>query len=82
MVRSVLVVGKLYNTPQPYSTELAYEDHGWVSRYAWTRDYHLTMKERLSAVANTIHAATGCEYKVCVDTAPLLERRAQSIHRA
>ena len=72
--RSVLVVGKLYNTDVPYSTQLEYGDQGWVSRYAWTRDYHLTMKERLNAVASRIQAATGCEFKVCVDTAPLLER--------
>ena len=72
--RSVLVVGKLYNSGEPYSTEQEYGDRGWISRYAWMRDYHLTMKERLLAVAVQIQQQTGCEFKVCVDTAPLLER--------
>ena len=72
--KSVLVVGKLYNTAEPYSTAAENTDNGWISRYAWSRDYHLTMKERLTVLAQRIIADTPCEYKVCVDTAPLQER--------
>ena len=72
--KSVLVVGKLYNTAEPYSNTVDMAGRGWISRYAWTGDYHLTMKKRLTALAETLAASTGCDYKVCVDTAPLLER--------
>lgn len=72
--KSVLVVGKLYNTAEPYSMAVNLEGRGWISRYAWTGDYHLTMKRSLTALAETVSASTGCDYKVCVDTAPLLER--------
>lgn len=38
--RSVIVVGKLYNTAKPYSTGIGDSGRGWISRYAWGRDYH------------------------------------------
>ncbi len=33
--RSIICVGKLYNRPEPRSTELNDAAVGWVSRYAW-----------------------------------------------
>lgn len=72
--KSVLVVGKLYNTEDPYSVDADLEGKGWISRYAWSNDYHTSMKQRLTSVAEKIASVTSCEYKVCVDTAPLLER--------
>jgi epoxyqueuosine reductase len=47
-------------------------ERGWISRYAWGEDYHDVMRrglERLAAKLGPDH-----EYKICVDTAPLLER--------
>ncbi len=35
--RSILCVGKLYNGPEPRSTEMQQAELGWVSRYAWAR---------------------------------------------
>ena len=72
--KSVLVVGKLYNTEEPYSNAIDMDGRGWISRYAWTQDYHLTMKQSLTALAEAVASSTSCDYKVCVDTAPLLER--------
>ena len=72
--KSVLVVGKLYNTDDPYSTDQDMDRKGWISRYAWSNDYHTSMKQQLTSVAEKIVAVTNCDYKVCVDTAPLLER--------
>ncbi len=72
--KSVLVVGKLYNTQEPYATDQELDGKGWISRYAWSNDYHVSMKHQLTSVAQKVSAATNCEYKVCVDTAPLLER--------
>jgi epoxyqueuosine reductase len=74
--RSVVCVGKLYNTPLPYSTNVADESLAWISRYAWGDDYHETVRrglERLDAILRE-RAAASYESKICVDTAPLLER--------
>jgi epoxyqueuosine reductase len=74
--RSVICVGKLYNTAAPYSTQLEDPARGWISRYAWAKDYHDVMREGLERLARRLRDLTGTafEYKVCVDTAPLLER--------
>jgi epoxyqueuosine reductase len=74
--RSVICVGRLYNTPWPYSTRFSDEERGWISRYAWGSDYHDEMRrglERLDAALRE-RAGAGYQSKICVDTAPLLER--------
>lgn len=74
--RSAICVGKLYNTPLPYSTEIDVGALAWISRYAWGGDYHDTVRrglERLDAMLRE-RAAGAYESKLCVDTAPLLER--------
>lgn len=70
--RSIICVGKLYNGPEPRSTELSDESVGWVSRYAWGADYHDVVRRGLEALVENL--GTGHECKICVDTAPLLER--------
>ncbi|MDA0206532.1 MAG: tRNA epoxyqueuosine(34) reductase QueG [Acidobacteria bacterium] len=73
--RSVICVGQVYNAPYRYSTEADEPEKGWVARYAWGRDYHDTMKNRLHGLARTLRDEAGdFEYKVCVDTSPILER--------
>ncbi len=74
--RSVICVGLVYNTPEPYSTEFDSGDEGWISRYAWGKDYHVVLKERLHSLAEWIRSQYGRDVrcKVCVDTSPLLER--------
>jgi len=74
--RSILCVGKLYNGPQPYSTQFAGEDLAWISRYAWGEDYHQVLRRGLTRVVEGLRAAWPgpFEFKICVDTAPLLER--------
>jgi epoxyqueuosine reductase len=74
--RSILCVGKLYNTPPPYSTEGIAPDRGWISRYAWGTDYHELMREALERLVKQIAELHGepSEWKICVDTAPLMER--------
>jgi epoxyqueuosine reductase len=70
--RSIVCLGKLYNTPQPYSAAFDLSERGWISRYAWGDDYHDVLRrdlERLVKLFPPDH-----EYKICVDTAPLLER--------
>ena len=70
--QSIICVGKLYNGPQPYSTEFTSTDLGWISRYAWGDDYHDVLRRDLQRLAESLGAEH--EYKICVDTAPLLER--------
>ena len=66
--RSVICVGKRYNTDHEPRTGAK------ISRYAVSRDYHDVLREDLDRVAARLLAIEPFEYKICVDTAPLLER--------
>jgi epoxyqueuosine reductase len=49
--RSVIVCAINYNTAHPYSTQVQDSQHGWISRYAWSReDYHEAVMRRLRVV--------------------------------
>jgi epoxyqueuosine reductase len=74
--RSVICVGKLYNTPWPRTTAFRAEDRAWISRYAWGEDYHDHMRCGLQRFAARLREAAGDDFdsRICVDTAPLLER--------
>ncbi|MGI9074526.1 MAG: tRNA epoxyqueuosine(34) reductase QueG [Bryobacteraceae bacterium] len=74
--RSIVCVGKLYNTSHPHSTDLADSDRGWISRYAWGTDYHDVMRKALELLVVRIAELhpEPFDWKICVDTAPLLER--------
>jgi len=66
--RSIICVGKLYNTA-PEVKDPA------ISRYAWgSRDYHDVLREGLQQLVKRLLAIEQFEWKICVDTAPLLER--------
>ena len=69
--RSIVCVGKLYNGPEPYSTRFNSAERGWISRYAWGDDYHDVMRAGLEKLAGML---SDHEWRICVDTAPLLER--------
>jgi epoxyqueuosine reductase len=76
--RSVVVCALNYNTAQPYSTEFADSDRGWISRYAWGReDYHDSVMRRLRQVETTLRNAAGdmdLVTRCYVDTGPIVER--------
>jgi len=74
--QSVISVGKLYNTAQPYTSDIDDPERGWISRYAWGLDYHDVLRNGLRALLDRIAETHGApfEWKICVDTAPLLER--------
>ena len=74
--RSILCVGKLYQTPWPHSTRFRDTERGWISRYAWGEDYHAVMRQALEQLDARLRAEQGSGYtsRICVDTAPLLER--------
>lgn len=74
--RSIVCVGKLYNTPRPHSTEFKDLDRGWISRYAWGADYHDLLRPPLEQLVARIAESHGEAFdsKICIDSAPLLER--------
>jgi epoxyqueuosine reductase len=74
--QTVLCVGKLYNSPYPYSTRFSVNDRAWISRYAWGEDYHDYLRDGLERVLDKLKDAhpEPFEARICVDTAPLLER--------
>ncbi|WP_417516545.1 tRNA epoxyqueuosine(34) reductase QueG [Minwuia sp.] len=47
---------------------------GAVSAYAARRDYHDVVKKRLKTVGRWLVSETGCDIKVFVDTAPVMEK--------
>ena len=74
--RSLICAGKLYQTPWPHSTRFTDSERGWISRYAWGEDYHTVLRRALEQLDLRLRAEAGSEYqsRICVDTAPLLER--------
>jgi epoxyqueuosine reductase len=74
--RSIVCVGRLYNTPWPYSTRYSDPELGWISRYAWGEDYHAAVRRGLERLDGMLRerAGPGFESRISVDTAPLLER--------
>ncbi len=73
-VRSVIMVGLNYGPLQNPLKSLAYKDRGIISVYAQGRDYHDIIKGRLKQIAGLLHARSGKDVKVFVDTAPLMEK--------
>ncbi|MBI4902616.1 MAG: tRNA epoxyqueuosine(34) reductase QueG [Acidobacteria bacterium] len=71
--RSILVVGKVYNAPRARG-ERPPEELAWISRYAWGDDYHIWMRQRLQRMVGRLLEVEPFDYRICVDTAPLLER--------
>ncbi len=73
--KSVICVGRIYNTPLPYSTEFHENERAWIARYAWGDDYHDVMRRGLEQLDGMLRERAGpYESRICVDTAPLLER--------
>jgi len=74
--RSVICVGKLYNAPRPYSTRFDSAELAWIARYAWSDDYHRTLRTGLRHLEARLREIAGEPFdaRIAVDTAPLLER--------
>lgn len=72
--RSIVCVGLLYNTPLPYSAHRTAQELWWISRYAWGEDYHEVMRGKMRDLVGRMLALASFEWKICVDTSPLLER--------
>jgi epoxyqueuosine reductase len=64
-----------YRSSLPESSSFPPDGRVWISRYAWGRDYHRVMKNRLLRLGRWLEGTRpGCGWRAVVDTAPLLER--------
>jgi len=73
--RSVIMLGTVYNTDRPYSTECPGPSHAAVARYAWGDDYHTVIEERMRRLVEQLQSAIGAfEHRAYVDTGPVQER--------
>ena len=72
--RSAIALGMSY-APDHDPLELADDGSaGRISVYAQGRDYHDTVKKALKALGRWLAGQAGCELKVFVDTAPVMEK--------
>ncbi len=72
--KSAIVVGHNYAPDHNPMENLADPHLGNISVYARNKDYHDVIKKKLKALARHIAETHGCEVKVFVDTAPLMEK--------
>ena len=74
-VQSIVCVGKIYNTPVD-SARRDDPSQGTISRYAHGVDYHEVLRTGLKSLTAKIAELQSepFESRICVDTAPLLER--------
>jgi epoxyqueuosine reductase len=73
-VRSVIMLGVNYGPDENPLAILQQRTRGAISVYAQGDDYHDLIKKRLKALARWLVAASGCEVKVFVDTAAVMEK--------
>ena len=74
--KSVICLAMNYYTLDPPKALAQDPGRGQISRYAWGDDYHERIRERLLELVTFINQTAESELKtrVCVDTAPILER--------
>jgi epoxyqueuosine reductase len=72
--RSIVVLGMNYHTTAAEPEASA--GSGWIARYAWGRDYHTVLGDRLQTLIARISAHEGGDVRArwYVDTGPILER--------
>ncbi|HEU4436938.1 MAG TPA: QueG-associated DUF1730 domain-containing protein, partial [candidate division Zixibacteria bacterium] len=71
-VRSVVSLALVYNTPHKHSNS---KSKGKISRYAWGKDYHLVIEEKLKKLIATLQTEfPGSNWKGWVDTGPTLDK--------
>jgi len=73
-VRSIIMLGVNYGPDEDPLVILEQRSRGAISVYARGDDYHELIKKRLKALARWLVAASGCELKVFVDTAAVMEK--------
>ncbi len=70
--RSLIVVGMNYYTDHDADES---EQAGRIARYAWGKDYHLILQERLQLLEDFLHTTIpGIQTRSYVDTGPVMEK--------
>ena len=70
--KSIISLGLNYFTPEEYSND---KKQGKISRYAWGKDYHLIIWERLDKLVDEIKKIdSSFEAKTYVDTGPVMDK--------
>ena len=70
--KSIISLGLNYFTPEEYSND---KNKGKISRYAWGKDYHLIIWERLDKLVDEIKKIdSSFEAKTYVDTGPVMDK--------
>jgi epoxyqueuosine reductase len=72
--RSILMLGMNYGPDHDPRSIRETPRRGAFAVYAHGRDYHDVIKGKLKALAGWLHAQTGDDVKVFVDTAPVMEK--------
>ncbi|WP_281981224.1 tRNA epoxyqueuosine(34) reductase QueG [Thalassorhabdomicrobium marinisediminis] len=72
--RSVVMLAEPYTPEHDPLEVLQQRDRAAISVYAQNRDYHDIVKKRLKRVGRWLVETAGCEIKVFVDTAPVMEK--------
>jgi epoxyqueuosine reductase len=74
--KSIVCLGRLYNTAPSHKIDFVAEGRGWISRYAWGADYHDVLRADMQRLVEEIARfhSEPFDSKICVDSAPLLER--------
>jgi epoxyqueuosine reductase len=72
--KSVIALGMSYAPPHDPLALADIKDRGRISVYAQGTDYHKTVKKALKAMGRWLADEAGCELKVFVDTAPVMEK--------
>ena len=72
--RSAICLGVNYGPADDPRSLRDEPERGAISVYARGRDYHKVIKKRLKAFARWLSDTYGCEVRVFVDTAPVMEK--------
>ncbi|MDP9195381.1 MAG: tRNA epoxyqueuosine(34) reductase QueG [Pseudomonadota bacterium] len=72
--KTIIALGMSYAPAGDPLKLLDHPDYGVISTYAKGRDYHDIIKGRLKQLASWMHGEFGCDVKVFVDTAPVMEK--------
>jgi epoxyqueuosine reductase len=72
--KSVIALAMSYSPPHDPLALAEATDRGRISVYAQGTDYHKTVKKALKAMGRWLAEECGCQLKVFVDTAPVMEK--------
>lgn len=72
--KSVILLGMNYGPDYDPLEKLHEKENGLISCYALGKDYHDIIKKKLKVLGRWLVEQYGCEVKVFVDTAPLMEK--------